>query len=139
MSILVDSRQNSVDRKNQKKISTFQDLKVWKASHLFVLDIYKTSTIFPKDELYGITSQLRRAAVSIPANIAEGFSRRSNLDKNHFYNMAQSSLHEVKYYLILIQDLGYIESNAKLWAQADEIGKMLHGLMESVRVNYAKK
>ena len=136
---LVDSRQNTVDRKSDKKIKTFQDLQVWKTAHSFVLEIYKISYNFPKDELYGITSQIRRSSVSIPANIAEGFSRRSNLDKNHFYNIAQSSLHEVKYYLILIQDLGFIDSKTKLWTQAQEIGKMLHWLIESVRINYAKK
>ncbi len=135
----VDSRQENSDSLKNLKIKTFQDLQVWKRAHSFALEIYKISYHFPKDELYGITSQIRRSSVSIPANIAEGFSRRSSLDKNHFYNIAQSSLHEVKYYLILIHDLGFIESKTKLWLQAEEISKMLHGLIESVKSNYAQK
>ncbi len=111
---------------------------MWKKSHKFVLEIYKISALFPKDELYGLTSQIRRASVSIPANIAEGFSRRTNLNKTQFYNIAQSSLQEVKYYLILMQDLGFVSSNfthKKLWDMSEEIGKMLHGLKDSIERN----
>ena len=128
---MVDGRQNTVD--NMHKIKTFEDLEVWNVSHKLVLEIYKASSTFPKEEMYGITSQIRRATVSIPANIAEGFSRRSNLDKRHFYNVAQASLHEVKYYLILIEDLGYIESKFTLWQKAEQIGKMLYRLIESLK------
>ena len=128
---MVDGRQNTGD--NGLKIKTFQDLEVWKISHRFVLDIYKISTTFPRDELYGLTSQIRRAAVSIPANITEGFSRRSNPDKRHFYNMAQASLHEIKYYLILAQDLGYVDSNFVLWHKSEQIGKMLYRFIESTK------
>ena len=128
---MVDGRRNTVD--TGYKIKTFQDLEVWNISHKLVLEIYKASSTFPKEEMYGIISQIRRASVSIPANIAEGFSRRSNLDKRHFYNMAQASLHEVKYYLILVEDLGYIGSKFALWQRAEQIGKMLYRLIESLK------
>ena len=111
----------------------FEDLTVWRLSHKLVLEIYKASKNFPKEELYGLTSQMRRASVSIPANISEGFTRRSNRDKIHFYNIAQSSLQETKYYLILIKDLDYFHATRRISLMADEIGKMLHGLIESIK------
>jgi four helix bundle protein len=80
-----------MDDKDQAKLSksrNFQDLDVWKKSHAWVLDIYRLSENFPKHELFGLTSQLRRAAVSVPANIAEGFKRKGILDKARFYNIA---------------------------------------------------
>ena len=84
---------------------SFQDLIVWQKSHLFVLEVYKLSQNFPNNELYGLVSQLRRAAVSIPANIAEGFKKRGLADKVRFLNIAQGSLEECRYYLILTSDL----------------------------------
>jgi len=86
---------------------TFRDLIVWQKAHQFVLAAYKLSQRFPREELYGLTSQLRRAAVSIPANIAEGFKKKGQPDKARFMNIAQGSLEECRYYLILINDLGY--------------------------------
>jgi four helix bundle protein len=87
---------------------TFLDLVVWQRAHQFVLAVYQLD--FPKHELFGLTSQLRRAAVSVPANIAEGFKRRGKADKARFLNIAQSSLEECRYYLILASDLGYAET-----------------------------
>ncbi len=84
---------------------TFQDLIVWQKAHKFVLGVYKLSEGFPKTEVYGLTSQLRRAAVSIPANIAEGFKKRTKPDKARLMNIAQGSLEECRYYLILTKDL----------------------------------
>jgi four helix bundle protein len=91
---------------------TFHDLIVWQKAHQFVLSVYKTTKHFPKEEMYGLTSQLRRAAISIPANIAEGFKKRGKPDKCRFMNIAQGSLEECRYYLILSRDLGYIETNS---------------------------
>jgi four helix bundle protein len=88
---------------------TFRDLVVWQRAHQFVLSIYRLSAGFPKNELFGLTSQLRRAAVSIAANIAEGFKRRGRGDKARFLNIAQASLEECRYYLILTDDLRYGE------------------------------
>lgn len=88
----------------------FEDLIVWQKAHQFVLSIYRMSADFPKSETYGLTSELRRAAVSIPANIAEGFKRRTRAEKARFMNIAQGSLEECRYYLILIIDLQLADS-----------------------------
>ncbi len=86
---------------------SFQELEVWREAHNLVLNIYKITAEFPKSELFGLVSQMRRAAVSVPANIAEGFKRTGHLDKLRFYNIAEASLEELKYYIILSSDLGY--------------------------------
>jgi len=86
---------------------TFEDLLVWQKAHLFVLMAYRLSGTFPKYELFGLTSQFRRATVSIASNIAEGFRRRSAADKVRFFNIAQGSVEECRYYLILAKDLEY--------------------------------
>ena len=83
-----------------EKICTFMQLKVWQDSHALVLDVYKFTASLPAEERYGLVSQMRRAAVSIPANIAEGFKRTGQKDKAHFYNIAQGSLEELRYYFI---------------------------------------
>jgi four helix bundle protein len=88
---------------------SFKDLIVWQKAHEFVIEIYTLTKIFPHEEKFGLVSQMRRAAVSIPANIAEGFVKRSIRDKSKFYNIAQGPLEELKYYLILSQDLGYAQ------------------------------
>ena len=87
---------------------TFKDLQAWQKAHSFVLAVYKVTKSFPNDEIYGLTSQFRRAAVSVPANIAEGYKKLSNADKLRFYNIAQGSLEECRYYVILSFDLEYI-------------------------------
>ena len=86
---------------------TFADLLVWRKAHEFVLAIYRFTADFPKPETYGLAVQMRRAAVSIPANIAEGFRRRGHADKARFMNMAEGSIEECRYYLILARDLEY--------------------------------
>jgi four helix bundle protein len=85
---------------------TFRDLLIWQKAHEFVLCVYKETREFPSEERYGITRQLRRSAVSIPANIAEGFVKRGVADKLRYFNIAQGSLEESRYYLILASDLG---------------------------------
>lgn len=110
---------------------TFQSLLVWQKAHAFVLTVYKTTETFPKHELYGLTSQLRRAAVSVPANIAEGFRKRSLADKSRFYNISQGSLEECRYYLILAHDLDYAETHP-LQIQLDEVARLLHGYIASL-------
>jgi four helix bundle protein len=103
---------------------SFGDLLVWQKSHEFTLSIYKLTAGFPKHELYGLTSQMRRAAVSVPANIAEGFRRRGRPDKARFMNLAEGSLEECRYYLILTQDLGYANTT-NLETAAAEISRLL--------------
>ena len=103
---------------------TFEDLVVWQKAHAFVLGVYKVTRAFPRDEAYGLTAQLRRAAVSVPANIAEGFKKRGRPDKARHMNIAEGSLEEARYYLRLASDLGY-ESNATLGHDALEVGRLL--------------
>ena len=86
----------------------FEDLIVWQKAHALVLRVYKLTKSYPKDELFGLTSQMRRAAVSVPANIAEGFSKKGKPDKARIFNIAQASLEELRYYFILSKDLGYV-------------------------------
>ena len=102
----------------------FEDLIVWQKAHQFVLAVYRFTESFPKAELYGLTSQLRRAAVSVPANIAEGFKKNSKLDKVRFMNIAQGSIEECRYYLILAKDLGYGDSK-NLTSELEETSKLL--------------
>jgi len=114
-----------------KTAKTFEELIVWQKAHAFVLSIYSFSRSFPKYEIFGLTSQFRRAAVSIPANIAEGFRKKSNKDKARFYNMAQGSIEECRYYLILSDDLGY-GKDQKINTLLDEISKMLSSYLSSI-------
>ena len=114
-----------------KAAKTFQDLIVWQKAHQFVLAIYTVTKKFPLDERFGLTSQIRRASVSIPANIAEGFSKRTKVDKARFYNIAKGSLEEVRYYLILSRDLGYTEKS-NLFTQLEEISRLLHSYTKNL-------
>jgi len=113
------------------KIDSFQSLDVWKEGHKLVLMVYKITKEFPGEEKFGLVTQMRRAAVSIPANIAEGFKRRGIQDKICFYNTAESSLEELKYYFILSKDLGYISSDNDLLTQTETVGRLLNGLVNS--------
>jgi four helix bundle protein len=110
---------------------SFQDLIVWQKAHQFVLSVYRFSQHFPKWEIYGITSQLRRAAISIPANIAEGFKKKGKADKTRFMNIAQGSLEECRYYLILAKDLGY-GNTPELMPQIEEVSKLLEAYSSSI-------
>jgi four helix bundle protein len=113
------------------KIISFQDLEVWQEAHKLVLLVYRTTKEFPDDEKFGLVSQMRRASVSIAANIAEGFKRRGFKDKVRFYNISEGSLEELKYYFVLSKDLGYISSNSELLVQADTVGRLLYGFIAS--------
>ncbi len=88
---------------------SFQDLLAWQCAHKFVLEVYQISAAFPRHEAYGLTGQLRRAAISVAANIAEGFGRRGKGDKLRFLNIAQASVEECRYYLLLATDLRYAD------------------------------
>ncbi|OIQ97054.1 hypothetical protein GALL_208790 [mine drainage metagenome] len=110
---------------------SFADLIVWLNAHAFVLSVYRLTSLFPESEKYGLTSQFRRAAVSIAANIAEGFKKRGPADKVRFMNVAQGSLEECQYYLILSQDLGYASTDT-LRPVLDEVSKLLEGYMAAI-------
>ena len=107
-----------------KPARSFRELLVWQKAHHFVLAIYALTQAFPKQETYGLSSQLRRAAVSIPANIAEGFRRRGRADKARFMNLAEGSLEECRYYLILASDLAYADTKL-LAADLEEVSRFL--------------
>lgn len=104
---------------------------VWQKAHQFVLSVYRLTENFPKNETYGLTSQLRRAAVSIPANIAEGFKKKSKADKARFMNIAQGSLEECRYYLVLARDLNYGDTNP-LQIQIEEVSKLLEAYTTAI-------
>ncbi len=103
---------------------TFRDLVVWRKAHEFALKVYRFTAEFPKQETYGLSSQMRRAAISIPANVAEGFGKRGKADKARFMNIAEGSVEESRYYLILAEDLGY-GSTGPLAESLEEIGRLL--------------
>jgi four helix bundle protein len=105
-------------------VKSFQDLPVWQKAHQFVLSVYNYSDYFPQKEISGLTSQFRRAAMSIPASIAEGFKKESKTDQARLMNIAQGSLEECRYYLILARDLGYGD-NPELMPLLEEVSKML--------------
>src|SRR6201987_3844101 len=110
---------------------SFRDLRVWQKAHEFVLAVYRYSESFPEREKYGLAHQLRRAAVSIPANIAEGFGKRSQAEKARFLNIAEGSLEECRYYLILTHDLGYGQTDS-LTAMLEETSRLLNAYTRAI-------
>ena len=104
---------------------SFEELVVWQKAHEFVLGVYKLTATFPKQETYGLTSQLRRSAMSVAANIAEGFRKRGKADKARFMNTAEGSVEESHYYLILAGDLGYGDTES-LMRTLDEVSRLLN-------------
>ena len=110
---------------------SFQDLIVWQKAHAFVVQVYTATRRFPKEELYGLTSQFRRAAVSIPANIAEGFRKQSKQDKARFLNISEGSLEECRYYLILAHDLGHLDKRP-MWELTEEVGRLRNGYRSAI-------
>jgi four helix bundle protein len=110
---------------------TFQDPIVWQKAHQFVLAVYRFTANFPRSETYGLASQLRRAAVSIAANIAEGFKKKGAADKARFMNISQGSVEECRYYLILSNDLEYGDSRT-LMTQLEEVSKLLEAYASAI-------
>ncbi|MGB1041640.1 MAG: four helix bundle protein [Flavobacteriales bacterium] len=118
----------------ENKNYSFEKLIVWQKAHSIVLKIYKMTQQFPKEEIYGLTSQIRRASVSISANIAEGFGRRGAKDKLRFYNISKASLNEVRYFLILSKDLNYYNTT-DLLKDLEEVEKLLFSYMNTISKN----
>ena len=114
-----------------KPARTFQDLLVWRKAHAFVLNVYAFTALFPKQETYGLSLQMRRAAVSIPANIAEGFRRRGKADKARFLNIAEGSVEECRYFLILAGALGYGDTQ-RLSATLEQVSKLLNAYSTAI-------
>lgn len=120
---------------SKDKILNFTDLRVWQAGHALVISVYKITKAFPREELFGLVSQLRRASVSVTSNIAEGFGRQSYKEKIQFYHLAYGSLVEVQNQLLVSRDVGYIsrEECSTLLAKAVETGKLLRALITKSR------
>ena len=115
----------------------FRNLKVWQKSHLLVLDIYKLTAGFPIDEKYGLISQIRRASVSIPANIAEGCGRNSDAELARFLQISMGSASELEYHLLLSHDLMLLDSSdhIQLEQKTHEIKRMLAGLIKTLKAD----
>lgn len=116
-------------------MQNYKKLAVWNESHKLVLQLYHLTKTFPKDERFGLTSQLRRSSISIPANLAEGCGRYSKNDTAHFFQIALGSLHESEYYLLLAKDLGYIDEREfnRLSDVFNNIRPMLFSLIKKIR------
>jgi len=113
------------------KVTCFTQLEAWKKAHALALEVYKFTRAFPVEERFALVPQMRRAAVSVPANIAEGFARRGTADKARIYNIAQGSAEELKYYLLLCRDVGY--ETASSWLLLGDACRLLAGLIRSLR------
>ena len=113
----------------------FKDLKVWQKSHSLTLTVYKTTAVFPKEEVYGLTSQIRRACSSIPANIAEGCGRGSEAELSRFLQIAMGSASELEYHLLLTHDLGFLKIDAYQQLESDvcEVKRMLAVFIKKLR------
>ncbi|GAB3793713.1 four helix bundle protein [Spirosoma humi] len=114
-----------------EKSKHFRELIVWQKAHQLVLSIYNLTKVFLKEELFALTSQLRRSAVSVPANISEGYRKRTIPDKAKFLNIAQGSLDETHYYFILAQDLDYANTEA-LQTNLEEVARLLTAYYNAV-------
>jgi four helix bundle protein len=116
-------------------MGNYQELTVWKRAHVFALELYRSTASFPDRERYGITSQLRGAAISVVSNIAEGSGRNGNRDQTRFLQIARGSICELECQLLLARDIGYLtpETWSALNRPCREIGKMLNGLIRSLR------
>ena len=109
----------------------FEDLIVWQKAHALTLRVYRVTRAFPKEELFGLTSQMRRAAVSVAANIAEGFSKKGKSDKARIFNISQASLEELRYFFILSKDLNYISPDAE-WNDLSEVSRLLGAYVREI-------
>ncbi|MBQ7438680.1 MAG: four helix bundle protein [Paludibacteraceae bacterium] len=116
----------------------FKTQAIWQRSHKLTLDIYRATQNFPKEEMYGLTSQIRRAVSSIPTNIAEGCGRRTNAELSNFLNIASGSASEVEYEIILAREVGYItKEQCELWTnEIGEIRSMIAAYMKKLNTEY---
>ncbi len=113
--------------------SNFTDLIAWQKSHEFVLKVYEITSDFPKEEKFGLTSQFRRAAVSVAANLSEGYGKKSKIDKLRYFNISQGSLKECSYYLILSKDLKYISNYSEMNELLTEVAKLIKAYSKAIQ------
>lgn len=116
----------------------FRSLKVWEKAHALTLTVYKSTEKFPKQELYSLTNQMQRAAVSIPANIAEGCGRDSDAELKRYFSIAMGSSSELEYLILLARDLGYLQTDIYQSVQNDivETRKMLNAFIQKLKANH---
>ncbi len=122
-----------------ENIKPHQKLDVWQQSMVLVKEIYAVSSTFPAQEIYGLTNQMRRAAVSIPANIAEGAARSGDKEYLHFLSIARGSLSELDTHIQIAAMLGYLTENQSLQDLIDTVGKLLSGFTKKLKVDVEKK
>lgn len=120
----------------KEKIKNFTDLNAWKEGHKLVLMVYKMTKKFPREELFGITNQMRRCAVSVTSNIAEGFSRFSFKEKTQFYYISLGSTTELQNQLYIVRDVDYIKEEIfkEIFDQTEKVQKLLSGLIKSSKI-----
>jgi four helix bundle protein len=125
----------SYAKTQDKKITSFTDLRTWQEGHALVVEIYKMVKTFPAEERYALGDQLRRSAVSVTSNVAEGFGRQGAKERIRFYYMAQGSLTELKNQLLVARDVGYVdkETFSRLAEQANTVHRLLQGLITSTK------
>lgn len=118
----------------------FRELKVWERSHQLTLEVYKATTRFPREEMYGVTSQIRRASASIPANIAEGCGRSGVAELARFLHIAMGSASELEYHLILARDLSFLPDDqyARLDRELAEVKRMLNTYLQKMKASQAQ-
>lgn len=123
------------------KIQSFTDLNVWKEGHKLVLMVYQITKVFPKEETYSITDQMKRAASSITANIAEGFGRQSYKEKLQFYFISQGSLTELKNFILIAKDVGFLDKTNfnKLVDQSNLTHQILQGFLQKTKTFINRK
>lgn len=129
-----------MNKELSKKIESFTDLNAWQEGHKLVLMVYQLTKEFPKEEIFGLVSQMRRSAVSITSNTAEGFSRQSYKEKANFYSISRGSITELQNQLRIAKDVGYInkEEFVKIAHQSVKVHKITTGLLKGAR-NYIEK
>ena len=123
------------EKKEKNKIQSFMDLDAWKEGHKLVVMVYQVTKRFPKEEIFGIVNQIRRAAVSITSNITEGFSRQSSKEKIQFYSIAQGSVTEVQNQLVVSRDVGYLDNSqySDMQTQSIRVHKLTNGLIKYLK------
>ena len=118
-------------------MQNFRNLKVWEKAHAMTLDVYRSTRAFPKEELYGLTSQMRRSSASVGANIAEGCCRNGDKDFGRFVQIAAGSAGELEYHIVLARDLGFlnVDDYQRLSTETIEVKRMLASLLQKLRAD----
>jgi four helix bundle protein len=120
------------DPRDRDRISSFEQMKVWQEAHALVLRIFETTPRLPSEQQEGLAAMMEKAAIEVPKSIAEGFKRRGSRNKSHYYNLSQSALESLRYFMILCRDLKYDIDYDDLAYRGDQVSRMLDGLLRSM-------